>query len=168
MGVENRESCRRCGELVFGMGNSRSGVGILFLVWGINHWSGAPCFGAGNYYWSGAFVCGVGNCNWSGNSLFDVGNSIRSGAYSVVSQRASTGELNPRPRHIPATDLPLDYFLEHSGVGRLFPLMTPWGLTEHHQSGLPAPYCRARKGRPRRIPATTLTTEPPDSLSEIQ
>ena len=34
-GVENRESCRRCGELVFGMGNSRSGVGILLLVWAI-------------------------------------------------------------------------------------------------------------------------------------
>lgn len=34
-GVENRESCRRSGELVFGMGNSRSGVGILFLGWGV-------------------------------------------------------------------------------------------------------------------------------------
>ena len=34
------ESCRWSGELVFGMGNSRSGVGVFFLGWGINHWSG--------------------------------------------------------------------------------------------------------------------------------
>ena len=74
----------------------------------------------------------------------------------MVSQRASTGELNPGPRHIPATGLPLDYFLEMFGVGRLFPLTTPRGLDEHHQSGLPARCCRARKGRPRRIFAHVL------------
>ena len=74
----------------------------------------------------------------------------------MVSQRGPARDLNPRPRHIPATGLPLDYFLEHSGVGRLFPQATPQGLTEHHQGGLPAPYCRARKGRPRRIFAHVL------------
>ena len=40
LGVENRESCRRCGELVFGMGNSRSGVGNLLLEWGFPFWCG--------------------------------------------------------------------------------------------------------------------------------
>lgn len=33
--MENRESSLWSGELVFGMGNSRSGVGILFLGWGV-------------------------------------------------------------------------------------------------------------------------------------
>ena len=86
----------------------------------------------------------------------------------MVSQRTSTGELNPGPRHIPATGLPLDYFLEIFGVGRLFPLTTPRGLTEHHQSGLPARCCRARKGRPQHIPATTLTTEPAGCLDQFE
>ena len=40
LGVENRESCRRCGALVFGMGNSRSGVGNLLLEWGFSFWCG--------------------------------------------------------------------------------------------------------------------------------
>ena len=34
-GVENRESCRWSGALLFGMGNSLSGVGVFFLVWAI-------------------------------------------------------------------------------------------------------------------------------------
>ena len=40
LGVGNRESCRWSGELVFGMGNSRSGVGILLLEWGFSFWCG--------------------------------------------------------------------------------------------------------------------------------
>ena len=34
-GVENRESSLWSGALVFGMGNSLSGVGVFFLVWAI-------------------------------------------------------------------------------------------------------------------------------------
>lgn len=71
------ESCRWSGALLFGMGNSLSGVGHQSLEWGFSFWCGQLSFRCG------AFVCGVGNCNWSGNSLFDVGNSIRSGALTI-------------------------------------------------------------------------------------
>lgn len=52
--------------------------------------------------------------------------------------------------------LPLDHFCEIPGVGRLFPLTTPQGLDEHHLPGLPAPYYRENRGRPRRIFAHVL------------
>ena len=56
-GVENRESCRRGGELLFGMGNSRSGVGHLLLGWGV--------FGDTTLVW--AIVVPVwGVCLWCG------------------------------------------------------------------------------------------------------
>lgn len=86
------ESCRWSGELVFGMGNSHSGVGVFFLVWAI-------ALGVGNLLqewgvfddatlvwaivvpvWGVCLWCGK-FALWSGASLFDVGNCDRSGAF---------------------------------------------------------------------------------------
>lgn len=58
------ESCRRCGELVFGMGNSRSGVGNLLLEWGFSFWCGQLSFRCGE------LVCGVGNSHSGVGRLF--------------------------------------------------------------------------------------------------
>ena len=86
----------------------------------------------------------------------------------MVSQRASTGELNPGVRAISRMHLPPDYFLEIFGVGHLLSLTTPQGLTEHHQGGLPARCCRLGDARPPHIPATTLTTEPAGCLDQFE
>ena len=52
--------------------------------------------------------------------------------------------------------LPPDQNCGIPGVGHLLSLMTPQGLDEHHQGGLPARCCRARKGRPQHVFAHVL------------
>lgn len=85
------------GKFAFGSGEFVIGVGIFLLVWAIV----VVSFGVGRIR---RRHFGVGNSHYGVGILFlvweiaiGVGNCDRSGAYSVVSQRGSTGELNPRP-----------------------------------------------------------------------